>query len=86
MLPEDKVCLIHLSINSIQPRPDTEQVLIKESLNSWRDKAGPKMGLGYVLEIANYLLPQWKCVWGSILGTVIAVVHKMGYISGLGGA
>lgn len=44
------------------------------------------MGLGYVLEIANYLLPQWKCVWGSILGTMIAAVHKMGYISGLGGA
>lgn len=58
MFPEDKDCLTHLSINSIQPQPDTEQVLIKESLNSRRKNAGLKMGLEYVLERANCLLPQ----------------------------
>lgn len=86
MLPEDKDCLIHLSINSIQPQPETEQVLIKEPLNSWRNKTGPKMALEYVLEIANYLFPQGKYIWGSVLGSVIAAMHKTGYVSGLCGA
>lgn len=41
------------------------------------------MGLEYILEIANYLFPQWKCVWGSVLDTVDAAIHKSGYISSL---